>query len=68
MSIQLDDIPARRLSLAYVQDRSNLFEALQTLSKGNFEALCVTNLAQPSTDAPVLGIITAETISNYYRI
>ena len=67
-SIQIDEIPARRLSLTYLQDRANLYEALQTLDKANFEALCVVNVAQPSAETPVLGIITADTISNYYRI
>ena len=64
-TIYLDDIPARRLSLDYLHDRANLFEAQVLLANGNIEALCVV---KQGTTSPILGIITRDTINNYYRI
>ncbi len=63
--VRLDDIPARRLSLGYIKDRANLYEAQQALSHNQFEALCVVKHADEST---ILGILTNDTINNHYRI
>jgi H+/Cl- antiporter ClcA len=63
--VRLDDIPARRLSLGNIEDRANLYEAQLELSHDRSEALCVV---KHSNTSKILGILTNDTINNYYRI
>lgn len=62
-TINLLEIPARRLDIIPLADDSTLFEALQTLEAAKVEAGYIT-----TSQAQVAGIITRDKINNYYRI
>jgi len=63
ITINVLDIPARRLDLIEVAPEANLFEALTAMNNAQVEAAYITT--QPDT---VIGIITREKINNYYRL
>ncbi|WP_238582290.1 chloride channel protein [Cellvibrio sp. OA-2007] len=62
-TINLLEIPARRLDIIPLADDSTLFEALQALEAAKVEAGYIT-----TSQAQVAGIITRDKINNYYRI
>lgn len=60
------EIPAQRFNLAPITELSSLFEAKKILDKKPGSALFVTPQIQTTPEPKILGIITQETISNYY--
>ncbi len=76
-TINLLDIPAQRLALFPIDERSTLYEAQQYLHEQKAaEALYVTSQSssekiphhQSSDHVTIFGIITQETINNQYRL
>ncbi len=64
--IDLLEIPAQRFNLLPVPELSSLFEAKKILDKQPGNALFVTPQIQSTPNPKVVGIITQDTISNYY--
>ena len=64
--IDLLEIPAERFHLQPIPELSNLFEAKQILDKCPDSALFVTPQIQTTSQAKVIGIVTQDTINNYY--
>jgi len=65
-SFDLLEIPAQRYNLAPITELSSLFEAKKLLDKNPGSALFVTPQIQVTPEPKVIGIISQETISNYY--
>ncbi len=65
-NVDLLEIPAQRFDLMPITELSSLFEAKKILDKNPGSALFVTPQIQVTPEAKILGIITQETISNYY--
>ncbi len=65
-TIDLLEIPAQRFSLTSTPELSTLFEAKKVLDKQPGTALFVTPQIQTTPEPKILGIITQDTISNYY--
>ena len=65
-TIDLLEIPAQRLNLIAIPELSSLFEAKQRLDKQPGNALLVTPQIQTTSERKILGIITQDTINNYY--
>lgn len=65
-SIDLLNIPGRRLTLSPIHDTANLWEALEAIKNSQAEALYVAIRNTPLT-ASIRGLITEEAINNYYR-
>jgi CIC family chloride channel protein len=65
-TFDLSEIPAQRLDLAPITELSSLFEAKKLLDKKLGSALYVTPQIQVTPEPKAIGIITQETISNYY--
>ncbi|HEY7773321.1 MAG TPA: chloride channel protein [Marinagarivorans sp.] len=65
-NIDLFDIPAQRLILAAIHEDASLWEAEQTISQGQCDAVYV---AKPhhSVLSAMQGIVTAEHLDNYYH-
>ncbi|MGH1486379.1 MAG: chloride channel protein [Cellvibrionaceae bacterium] len=66
ITIDLLEIPAQRYNLLPAPELSSLFEAKKMLDKQPGNALFVTPQIQTTPQPKVLGIITQDTISNYY--
>lgn len=64
--IDLLEIPGQRFNLLPITELSSLFEAKKILDKKPGSALFVTPQIQVTPGQQVLGIITQETINNYY--
>jgi chloride channel protein, CIC family len=62
-TINLLEIPGRRLDIIPLANDSTLFEALNTLQTAQVEAGYITN-----SQDQIAGIITREKINNYYRL
>jgi hypothetical protein len=62
-SIDLLEIPARRLEMIAVEAQANLYEAWLALKQAQVDALYVTN-----RQGVITGIITRDTLENYYRL
>ena len=65
-SIDLLNIPGRRLTLSPIHDTANLWEALEAIKNSQAEALYVAIRNTPLT-ASIRGLITEEAINNYYH-
>lgn len=65
MAIDLLEIPGRRYKLQRLHHHANLYEAHLALKTSEAEAISVEGIASPLV-SPVMGIITPETIQNYY--
>lgn len=63
VDIDLLEIPARRLEMIAVDAQANLYEAWQALKQAQVDALYVTN-----RKGVITGIITRDTLENYYRL
>lgn len=63
--INLLEIPGRRFKLQPLHYRANLYEAHIAMTSHNMEAISVERVTSP-LNSPVMGIITKETIENYY--
>jgi H+/Cl- antiporter ClcA len=64
--IDLLEIPAKRLNLMAISELDTLFEAKKLLDKNPGTALFVTPQIQVTPEKKILGIITNDTITNYY--
>lgn len=64
--LDLLEIPAQRLDLTPITELSSLLEAKKILDQKTGCALYVTPQIQVTPEPQILGIITQETISNYY--
>ncbi len=65
MMVDLLEIPGKRYTLQRLHLQANLYEAHRLLSETNTGAICVERVSSPLI-SPVMGIITQETIENYY--
>lgn len=65
--IDLLAIPARRLILSPIHETANLWEALEAMRKTHAEALYVARVNNPLT-ASIRGVITEQSINNYYQV
>lgn len=66
-TINLLEIPGQRLDLISIHELASLLEAKQSIDASNAEALMVVPQIQTSTKTKILGIITRETVNNYYN-
>ena len=64
--IDLLEIPGERLNLMPIAELYNLFEAKKILDKQQGGALFVSPQIQTTPNPQVIGIITTDTIANYY--
>lgn len=67
VTVDLLEIPGQRFNLTAITELDNLFEAKKRLDKKPGCALFVTPQIQTTPRAQILGIITQDTINNYYR-
>jgi len=69
MTINLLEIPAKRYKLQHLHIQANLYEAHKVLAQNNADAICIET-ASSSLVSPIIssivGILTKETIENYY--
>lgn len=65
--VDLLAIPARRLVLSPIHETATLWEALEALRLTNAEALYIARLSNPLA-ASIRGIVTQESINNFYQI
>ncbi len=65
--IDLERIPAQRYQLLPIHQQANLYEAQQLLRQKTADAIYVERAPTP-LESSVLGIITADTINNYYQV
>jgi hypothetical protein len=61
--LDLLTIPARRLDMIELDDRTNLYQALLSMNQAQVDAAYV-----PITSKPGLGIITRTRLDNYYKL
>jgi H+/Cl- antiporter ClcA len=64
--IDLLEIPAQRFNILPIPELASLFEAKQTLDRKPGNALFVIPQIQATKEQKVLGVITQDTINNYY--
>lgn len=64
-NVDLLEIPGRRYKLHRLHLQANLYEAHRVLTANNADAICVERVSSPLI-SPVMGILTQETIENYY--
>ena len=65
--IDLLAIPGRRLVLSPIHETANLWEALEALRNTNAEALYVARINNP-LGASIRGIVTEQSINNFYQV
>lgn len=66
-AIDLERISAQRYQLRPIHQQANLYEAQQLLQQKMADAIYVERPTTP-LNTPVLGIITSDTINNYYQV
>jgi len=66
-TIDLLEIPGQRFDLIAIHELASLLEAKQSLDQSSAEALFVIPQIQTSSKPKILGIITRETVNNYYN-
>lgn len=71
-SLDLMEIPARRLQTTAISLEANLYEALQAMNNSQVDAVCVTTnkdstITNKYADR-IKGIVTREKLENYYRL
>ena len=66
-TIDLLEIPGQRFDLIRIHELASLLEAKQSIDGVNAEALMVVPQIQTSSKTKILGIITRDTVNNYYN-
>ncbi|MBX2807592.1 MAG: chloride channel protein [Cellvibrionaceae bacterium] len=64
--IDLLEIPGQRYNLVAIDELASLWEAKQTLEKHTDSALFITPQIQTTLKPRILGIVTQDTMNNYY--
>lgn len=65
--INLLEIPGQRFNLISIHELASLLEAKQSIDTASADALMVVPQIQTSSKRKILGIITRETVNNYYN-
>jgi len=64
-TIDLSEVPGQRLQLSPIHDRANLYEAHKLMKQSKTDAVYVER-GRPIRGSTVMGLITRDTIENYY--
>ncbi|GLS25895.1 chloride channel protein [Marinibactrum halimedae] len=67
-SIQLAELPGKRLAIYPIHDTANLLEAHQLMKAHNAEAVYVERSHRPVVGTSIVGIISRDAINNHYKV